>query len=484
MTRTKRIAMPLAGLPRLYLEEMKGLARGRFGFAGAAVVALALGLLAILLSGEGDGTTGFHVLAYGILPLLFGPLAASSIASPRANRFVEALFTAPVTRGRWLTAKLLALLTVGAAYLVLTLPFIGVAHLTIGVHDDTWAFLLMGACGIVFAIALGLFAGVSFPGRSAAAPASLAGGALVLSFFAIPVLSTALQAALPSEGLIRVLHLSPHVLAMEAVQLPFDPYQPTPAHPERSALAFGLVVAGLLALAYRAFLRDQGIDAWEASPARRAALALAATMLLLSPVAVASAKYDPADEVDRIHLPFPNGAAPTAAAHVARPGESAALVDFGDFWAGMGRGDRSLEANRENARDLLVALPVPAGVALLDVEVRLEGTNGLAVAENAVWRAARIEGEPATFPGGTAGQAIRVPVSLLPDDARGYTSNFYGLQVNLTYRAEGNETLREGAAFIPVHAEISGAALRLGLAALPGFAIPATAAIARRLRTR
>jgi len=50
------------------------------------------------------------------------PLAAGSIASPRANRFVESLFTAPVERNDWLVARLLVLFTLALGCYVALVP--------------------------------------------------------------------------------------------------------------------------------------------------------------------------------------------------------------------------------------------------------------------------------------------------------------------------------------------------------------------------
>jgi hypothetical protein len=47
-----------------------------------------------------------------------------AIKHPRANRFVESLFTAPVERRDWLIAKVLVLLTLAAAYYVALVPML------------------------------------------------------------------------------------------------------------------------------------------------------------------------------------------------------------------------------------------------------------------------------------------------------------------------------------------------------------------------
>src|SRR5215469_14664165 len=84
----------------LYIEEIKATMRGRFAWLGAAVVLLALGGLATAAT-QDTWLDGYGIMAYGLVPLAFIPMAAAMIAGPRANRFVEQLFTSPVhTTGR------------------------------------------------------------------------------------------------------------------------------------------------------------------------------------------------------------------------------------------------------------------------------------------------------------------------------------------------------------------------------------------------
>jgi hypothetical protein len=99
----------------LYVEELKATMRGRFAWLGAAVILLAVGGLATVGT-QDTWLDGYGIIAYFLVPLAFIPLAAGAIASPRANRFVESLFTAPVERRDWLVAKILVLLTLAAAY--------------------------------------------------------------------------------------------------------------------------------------------------------------------------------------------------------------------------------------------------------------------------------------------------------------------------------------------------------------------------------
>src|ERR1700674_5826031 len=104
--------MPIA---TLYVEELKALMRGRFAWLGAAVVLLAVGGVATVGT-QDTWLDGYGIIAYFLVPLAFIPLAAGAIASPRANRFVDSVFTTPVARRDWFIAKVLVLLTFAAAY--------------------------------------------------------------------------------------------------------------------------------------------------------------------------------------------------------------------------------------------------------------------------------------------------------------------------------------------------------------------------------
>src|SRR5215469_7719430 len=105
----------------LYVEELRATMRGRFAWLGAAVILLAVGCVATV-GAQDTWLDGYGVIAYFLVPLAFVPLTAVALASPRANRFVESVFTAPIERRDWLTAKILVVLTLGAAYYMALLP--------------------------------------------------------------------------------------------------------------------------------------------------------------------------------------------------------------------------------------------------------------------------------------------------------------------------------------------------------------------------
>jgi hypothetical protein len=94
------MAFPVA---TLYVEELKATMRGRFAWLGAAFILFAVGCLASVAT-QDSWLDGYGIIAHGLIPLAFIPLAAGFIASPRASRFVECVFTAPVERRDWLIA--------------------------------------------------------------------------------------------------------------------------------------------------------------------------------------------------------------------------------------------------------------------------------------------------------------------------------------------------------------------------------------------
>lgn len=106
------------------------------------------------------------------MPLAFIPLAAGAIASPRANRFVESVFTAPVERRDWFVAKVLVLLTLAGAYYVALLPMMLVYAFHVGVPFLLRSLLVWTPGLLIASIAVGLLIGVLFIGRSLAAPAT------------------------------------------------------------------------------------------------------------------------------------------------------------------------------------------------------------------------------------------------------------------------------------------------------------------------
>src|SRR5580693_1217008 len=162
----------------LYLEELKATMRGRFAWVGAAVVLLAVGGVATVGT-QDTWLDGYGIIAYFLVPLAFIPLAAGAIASPRANRFVESLFTAPVERRDWFVAKVLVLLTMAAAYYVALAPMMLVYISHVGLPLLLKNLLIATPLLLIESVALGTLIGVLFIGRSIAAPTATGVGALL-----------------------------------------------------------------------------------------------------------------------------------------------------------------------------------------------------------------------------------------------------------------------------------------------------------------
>src|ERR1039458_4967224 len=134
--------MPMAhSVATIYVEELKATMRGRFAWLDAAVVLLAVGGLATVGT-QDTWLDGYGMIAYGLVPLAFIPMAAGMIASPRANRFVECVFTAPVNRRDWLATKFLVLVTLAVAYYVALAPMMLVYIGHVGLPPLLHKFLL------------------------------------------------------------------------------------------------------------------------------------------------------------------------------------------------------------------------------------------------------------------------------------------------------------------------------------------------------
>src|SRR5665213_1992629 len=155
----------------LYVEELKATMRGRFAWLGAGVILLAVGVVATVGT-QDTWLDGYGIIAYFLVPLAFVPLTAVALASPRANGFVESVFTAPVERRDWLMAKILVVLTLATAYYTALLPMMLVYTYHVGYPLLLRKFLVWTPALLVSSIATGLLIGVLFIGESIAAPAA------------------------------------------------------------------------------------------------------------------------------------------------------------------------------------------------------------------------------------------------------------------------------------------------------------------------
>src|SRR5215471_15965611 len=147
----------------LFVEELNATMRGRFAWLGAGILLLAIGGLATVGT-QDTWLDGYGIIAYGLVPLAFIPLAAGFIASARASRFVESVFTAPVRRGDWLAAKILVLLTFAFGYYLALIPMMAVYVAHVGVPPLLHDFMRWTPGLLVMSVAVGTLIGVLFIG--------------------------------------------------------------------------------------------------------------------------------------------------------------------------------------------------------------------------------------------------------------------------------------------------------------------------------
>ncbi len=476
----------------LYKEELKATMRGRFAWIGAAVILLAVGGLATVGT-QDTWLDGYGIIAYGLVPLMFIPVAAGMIASPRANRFVECVFTAPVNRGDWLAAKFLVLVTLAVAYYAALVPMMLVYAWHVGIPPLLHKFLIWTP-GLLFAsIAVGTLIGVLFIGRSLAAPVGAGMGVLLAYAFLMPLQELMVA---QGNGATRTGHLtlaSPAVLLKNALGFALATNR-IPTTTTRTWISLLAVVVGALVLAGWVFLRAQGVETWEATRCQRWTISLAILALLLFPAFVADCNYDTV-------APRANNA-PAIRGLSFRADSGAALVVPGRWPRGrccspvLNRDEWPLGTDERSQRDLLLMLPVNASQRVTDLRAKIDGDDGLEIAAAAdALNQAAPQLETRTYandsgPQGADGQhiatgwVVRIPVMLDPTKPWDIGGDRYPLTIAATYRVAGESQLRTFNAHAAIEAEVASAIYQMGLAAsiLPLFCLGA--AFRRWRRTR
>ncbi|HWH09406.1 MAG TPA: hypothetical protein VNX21_09410 [Candidatus Thermoplasmatota archaeon] len=468
---------------RLLLEEVRALPRVRFALPGAAALAAVLLAMGALVATSLDGVWSFALVAYGILPSALAGVAAAQMASLRATRFGQALYTTPVRSGQVLAARLLVALGLGALYLLATLPFLALAAAHVEVDARVLRALLQGLGVLVFSAAFGTMVGVLLAGRSVAGPALLAGGFVLLSFFAMTFAMGMLH--MPADAdplLLRALHASPHLLLSDALGVVAGH---TGVAARRPGLALGLFAVETLAcvaVAAWAYTRAQGPEGWEAPRGRRTALAALAVAALLLPVAAADAAYERVPGFSKQARGW-SSEARNGSVLLVPPG--AGVPEFGERHSGTL--EHPLLLGRANARDLLVLVHAPHGRALLGVEVTLDPGASLEVDARRfdlgdVRDAPAGRTEPDAWGRGWSGVVLRVPVTLTPRDPLDLTANAYALRVNATYLVDGEAEPRAAQVLAALRGDVAWVRAQMALAGAPAVLLAAGAALARRVR--
>jgi ABC-type transport system involved in multi-copper enzyme maturation permease subunit len=459
----------------LYVEELKATTRGRFALVGAGVILLVVGCVATVGT-QDTWLDGYGIIAYFLVPLAFVPLAAAFIASPRANRFVESVFTAPVERRDWLMAKILVLVTIAAAYYVALVPMVLVYTHHVGAPLLLKKLLIWAPCLLVASIAMGTLIGVLFIGKSIAAPAATGMGVLLAYAGFVP-----LQELLVAQGngATRTGHLtlaSPAVLLKNAFGFTLA-VGSIPATTMRTWISLVAVIIAAFALAVWAFLRAQGVETWEASPSQRWIIALVIVAIIVAPVIMADTNYE---------KPAPHATnAPAIQRLYSRAGSSLALTWPGgqpaarccstilnrDEWPPLGTDEPA-------RRDLIVLLPVDATQRVADVHLQVEGENGLEVTaspealapvpEALETRTYTNDLGPAAADGHHVvnGWVVRIPVTLTPTKPWDIGGVRYPLRVTGTYRVAGETGVRSFSGRAAIDAQVSKAIYEMGIASL------------------
>jgi ABC-type transport system involved in multi-copper enzyme maturation permease subunit len=477
----------------LYREELRATMRGHFAWLGAGVVLLALGGVAAAAT-QDSWVDGYGIIAYFLVPLAFIPLAAGVIASPRANRFVESLFTAPVERRDWFAAKILVLLTLAAAYYIALLPILAVYAHHVPLPMLLRKFLLWTPGILVASIAIGTLIGVLFIGRSIAAPAATGMGILLAYAAVVPLQELMVARGSGATRVGAITLLSPAVLLKNALGFTLVTGM-IPATTTLTWISIALVVLGALVIAAWTFLRLQGVETWETTRRQSWALSIAIAALSAVPMLVADRNYD-------LPAPRPN-TAPAIPAMFARGNGNFALTDPGEPMPGRCCGtilnrDATfpIGTDQDTKQDLLILLPVETDRAITGFSLRLDGHSGLTVVEDPATLVSKTPPfEQHAFdndvgplaPDGhhvKTGWIARVPVTLHPTSPWDIGGDRYPLTLTVTYTVAGETAPRMLTARTAVTAQVPTGMYEMAAA---GAILPLlcfAAAIGRWRRTR
>jgi hypothetical protein len=451
----------------LYLEELKATVRGRFAWLGAAAVLLAVGGLATVGT-QDTWLDGYGIVAYGLVPLGFIPVAAVMIASPRANRFVESVFTAPVERRDWLMAKFFALVTLAAAYYIALFPMMLVYVWHVGLAPLLQNFLLWTPGLLLISVTVGSLLGVLFIGRSLAAPAGASMGVLLAYAGLIPLQELMVAQGNGATLTGHVTLASPAVLLKNALGFTILAAN-VPATTARTWACLFVLVAGALALTAWVFLRAQGVETWEATRRQRWSIVAALAALVVIPALFADTDYDKpaphANNAPAIRALFSRSGANVA---LVRPGGPAPLLCCSTI---LNRDDWPPLATDEWAkRDLLLFLPVDSRAQVSQLHVEFAGEDGLKVVADQTAPGLEPRDYPANS-GPTAddgrhiakGWVARFPVTMNPSHPWDIGGDRYPLTITATYTVAGQA--RTFSSRVAIAAQVGPAIYKMGLAA-------------------
>ena len=475
----------------LYVEELRATMRGRFAWLGAAAVLLAVGGLA---TGATQDTwlDAFGIVAYFLVPLAFIPLAAVALASPRANRFVESVFTAPVERRDWFVAKVLVIFTLAAAYYVSLLPMTLVYAHHVGLPLLLRKFLMWSPGILVASVAIGTLIGILFVGSSIV-PSAATGMGLLLAYAGFVPLQELMVAR--GNGAARTGRLalaSPAVLLKNALGFTLVAGS-IPTTTTRTWISLMVVVIGSLGLAAWVFLRAQGVETWETTRRQRWTIALAIVTMFFFPIVFADRNYEtpapPQNNAPAIRGLFSRGLSPLGLTPTGGrlPARCCGTI--------LNR-DEPIGTDEQTQQDLCLLLPVETTQRITDLDIQISGEAGLqATADPGALHSAveRLETRIYTNDFGPAaadghhvvsGWLARVPVTFDPTRPWDIGGLRYPLNVKATYHVAGESQPRILAARAAIEAQVASAIYEMGAASAVLPLICLGAAVTRWRRTR
>lgn len=415
----------------IYKAEVKALPRGRFALLGAALLLLGPLLFATTVWLGPRGLADASLFNMVMLPTILIPFGAARLAHARSSRFLQAVFTTPVSQSAYYFAQVLVVATLGLAYLVALLPFFAVHAFHLGWPLDAWTWMGIGLGMVVASAVLGCLVGVLFTSRGSLA--SLAVGV------AFAVWTNAAWIMLPSaihepEGAQRevMLHLfgtSPAILLLGAAgQLPLYAV----ASPARSFFAFLAMVALAASAGWWAFARAQSAEAW--GPSRRAAGLAAAlvALALAAPVALASADYG--EDLGRFSGQSWGSGGHNMTVELVLRGAPTTMYTSGPF------GAAPLPVGGPVEGDLLVVLfPGPNQTGpLRALDLRVDGPRiHFEPSEIHLTNVTHFEEVPLPGPGGHGVRTLRIPVRATLEKPGNLTREMYPFNATATVLPEG-----------------------------------------------
>lgn len=468
---------------RLAREDLRSLPRQTFGLGALCAFLVALAPLAAVSIGGDDGLRDFLLFLWVVAQLAVAVVVAARVAAARRSRFVDSLYTTPLTQRSWIAGQALVGLALAALLLLPLLPFILVQVALVGVPASLPAVLAAGVGMGLFAVAFGLFCGVVVGDAGPGAAAGIAGGVGFLSFLAFLFHGMATNAPVSAaqQALLRATSASPLTLAADAAGI--DVFGASAAAAWRPLVGLAALVVGLAAAAWIAYTRFQSPVGWEPR-AGRALLAALVAAAVLAPVATAETSFREAE--DDGSFVFQPGAH-TQIGFV-EPGGAITDEAF-TFYALYDRD--ALVVGEPVALDVLVLLQVAEGASVRGVVIQVVGDDTLRVVEGG-----RLE-VPSGAPDGRARASegfgdvpesaplrpvYRVPVVVEATKANALTDSASIVSIDTTFLADGRPV--ESHARIVLRADLPHARVALLAAGAPLPLVAIGALVTRKLRTR